>query len=86
MKQAAGKEAIPPRGMPNYEETEDAYRFGYGARSQYGKQYSSWDASLETQLEKDWSETYTGLDWPSYKAAVQRGWDYQDKQDLKKAA
>jgi hypothetical protein len=28
VKQAAGKEAIPPRGMPNYEETEDAYRFG----------------------------------------------------------
>ena len=85
VKQAVGKEAIPPRGVLTYEETEDAYRFGYGARSQYGKTYSSWDAPLETQLSKDWRETYTGLDWESYKDAVQRGWDYQDKHDLRNA-
>ena len=86
VKQAAGKEAIPPRRMPNYEQTEDAYRFGYGARSQYGTQFTRWDASLEAQLAKDWRETYTGMDWESYKASVQRGWDYDEKSGLRKAA
>jgi len=86
VKQAAGKEAIPPRGVPTYEQTEDAYRFGFGARTQYGKKYAAWDKPLETELERDWRETYIGLNWPSYKAVVQRGWNCQDKQDLKKAA
>jgi len=86
VKQAAGKEAIPPRGMPNYEEIEDAYRFGYGARSQYANRFSRWDSSLEAQLAKDWRETYTGLDWESYKAAVRRGWDCDEKSGLSKAA
>jgi hypothetical protein len=72
--------------VPNYEQIEDAYRFGYGARSQYGKQYSRWDDSLETQLEKDWRETYTGMDWENYKAAVERGWDYEQKSGFRKAA
>ena len=39
VKQAAGKQPIPPRGQPTFEEAEDAYRFGYGARFQYGQQY-----------------------------------------------
>jgi hypothetical protein len=93
VKQAAGLESIPPRGMPTEEEIDDpyhfvevAYRFGYGARSQYGKQYSGWDKTLETQLETDWREAYVGLDWEKYKDAVQRGWNYDDTQRLNKAA
>ena len=58
VKQASGKEAIPPRGMPNYEQTEDAYRFGYGARQQYADRYPQWDSSLEEQLARDWKDTY----------------------------
>lgn len=86
VKQAAGKEVIPPRGVPNYEDTEDAYRFGYGARSQYGNRFPRWDNSVEAQLAKDWRGTYTGLDWESYKDAVQRGWDYDEKSGFRKAA
>ena len=86
VKQAAGKEAIPPRGVPNYEETQDAYRFGYGARSQYGNRFSRWDPLLETELERDWRETYKDRDWQRYRESVRRGWDYQDKQGLSEAA
>jgi len=32
-RQASGKETIPPRGVPTYEELEPAYRYGLGARS-----------------------------------------------------
>jgi hypothetical protein len=86
VKQASGKEAIPPRGTPNYEQTEHAYRFGYGARSQYGQRFPRWDDSLEAQLAKDWRETYTGMDWESYKAAIQKGWYYDEKSGVRKAA
>src|SRR5215467_7108693 len=47
VKQAAGKEPIPPRHTPTYEEAEDAYRFGYGARSQYASQFPTWNDRLE---------------------------------------
>jgi hypothetical protein len=86
VKQASGKQPIPPRGQPTYEEAEDAYRFGYGARAQYGQRHNSWNNQLETQLEQDWRETYNDRDWARYRDSIRRGWDYQDKQGIRKAA
>jgi len=86
VKQAAGKEPIPPRGQPTYEEAEDAYRFGYGARSQYGKRYGKWNDQLERQLQQDWSETYQDREWTHYRNSIRRGWDYDDQRDVRKAA
>jgi len=86
VKQASGKQSIPPRGEPTYEEIEDAYRFGYGARSQYGKQYSSWNDQLESQLQTDWRDTYNDRDWQRYRQSIRRGWDYQDRDGLRHAA
>jgi len=79
VKQAAGKQPIPPRGQPTYEEVEDAYRFGYGARSQYGKDNRTWNDQLERKLEQDWSGTYNDRQWSRYRDSVRRGWDYQEK-------
>ena len=86
VKQASGKEPIPPRGVPNYEQAEYAYRFGYGARQQYGQRFSKWDSSLEEQLARDWKDTYAGIQWDSQKEAVRRGWDYDEKSGMSKAA
>jgi hypothetical protein len=86
IKQAAGKQPIPPRGQRTYEETEDAYRFGYGARGQYQRQYPSWNQRLESKLEQDWRETYTDLDWEEYRAAVRRGWEFDEDRAVHKAA
>ncbi|HLH54294.1 MAG TPA: hypothetical protein VKY92_11835 [Verrucomicrobiae bacterium] len=86
VKQASGKEPIPPRGQPTYEEVEDAYRFGYGARSHYKQRYSSWNSQLETQLQQDWRETHSDRDWQHYRDSVRRGWDYDDNQGMRKAA
>jgi hypothetical protein len=86
MKQAVGKEAIPPRGMPTYEEIEDAYRFGFGARYQYDSQYPVWDMRLEAQLEQDWRETYGDRHWGRYREFVRHAWDYDGKSGLSKAA
>src|SRR5215468_861064 len=86
VKQAAGKEPIPPRGQPTYEEVEDAYRFGYGARSHYRQQYTNWNNQLETQLERDWRETHNDRDWARYRTSIRRGWDYDENQGFRKAA
>jgi hypothetical protein len=76
VKQAAGKEAIPPRGERTYEDVEPAYRFGYGARSQYGKNFSQWDGDLEMELRRDWETTYPESDWDRHVRYVRRGWEY----------
>jgi hypothetical protein len=76
VKQAAGKQPLPPRGQPTYEDEESAYKFGYGARSYYGSKYSKWDDDLETQLRRDWEASGSG-DWPSRRASIRRGWDYK---------
>jgi len=86
VKQAAGKQPIPPRGMPTYEEAEDAYRFGYGARWHYHQQYPSWTNQLESQLERDWTETYIDRDWKRFRSNIRRGWEYEGGRELKKAA
>lgn len=86
VKQAAGKQPIPPRGQPTYQEAEDAYRFGFGARSQYGQRYRQWDDRLENQLKEDWSTTYDNREWNRFRDVVQRGWAHEDQQGFSKAA
>jgi hypothetical protein len=86
VKQAAGKQPIPPRGQPTYEEVEDAYRFGYGARSHYRQHYPTWNNQLETQLEQDWRDTYNDRDWARYRRLIRGGWEYSDRQGLERAA
>jgi hypothetical protein len=76
IRQAAGKEAIPPRGVPTYEEDEDAYRFGYGAREHYGTRYPEWDERLEAELRRDWDDA--DPDWERHRSAIRRGWDYRE--------
>jgi hypothetical protein len=78
VKQAAGKQSIPPPYQPNYEDFEPAYRFGFGARRHYGSTYPAWDDQLETQLRSDWMATYPDAeyDWNRYRSHIRRGWDY----------
>src|SRR5262245_42936211 len=72
LKQAVGAEPI----------TEEAYRFGYGARSDYGKRFTQWDDQLEAQLKQDWSEAHHDLDWVAYRDSIRRAWEYEGRQDL----
>ncbi len=79
-RQASGKEIIPPRGVPTYEEAEPAYRYGFGARSQYGAEHPDWDDELEIQLKGEWEEIAPAgkLTWMQDRAAIRRGWDYEE--------
>jgi|SRR5581483_9587171 len=77
VRQASGKEAIPPRGQPVYEDIEPAYRFGHGARSYYGKRYPTWNGDLEKELRRDWAESSDQDDWNTHVTYIRRGWDYK---------
>ena len=79
VKQASGTQPIPPRGEPVYEKIEPAYRFGYGARSHYGKTHPSWNPALESELRRDW--TASGgqeNDWGTESQFIRKGWDYKN--------
>ena len=83
-RQASGKEAIPPRGQPAYDEIEPAHRFGYGARSYYHNEYPEWDDELEARLKNDWEQTAAGRKqtWMQDRAAIRYGWDFADIEEV----
>ncbi|HKY90977.1 MAG TPA: hypothetical protein VJM11_08055 [Nevskiaceae bacterium] len=71
IKQAAGR-SQPQAGtqaMRGYDELEPAFRYGYGAKTQY--QGSSWNDDLETRLRAD----YQG-DYLRDREYIRRGYDY----------
>ncbi len=81
VRQASGRESIPPRGQPTYEEIEPAHRFGYGARAYYHDEFPQWDVELESQLRSDWRELYPDRDdeWKKDVKEIRYGWDYKKK-------
>jgi hypothetical protein len=81
VKQAAGKEAIPPMSQKNPADVDDKdwqvveadHRYGVGARSQYGDQ--EWDDRTESKLKEEWGDLKSGRTWDEVKSSVRRGWD-----------
>jgi len=82
LKQASGKQPIPPAGTPNrdsssrsftdWNSAEPAVRYGYAARYYY--QDSEWNDELESKMRRDWDDTESGSTWEQVKSAVKRGW------------
>ena len=79
VKQASGNQPIPPRGVPVYEKAEQAYRFGYGARSQYGKKFPQWNEQLATELQRDWRDSNPQGNWDEDVDYIQEGWAYEEE-------
>ncbi|HEY4243907.1 MAG TPA: hypothetical protein VGM88_29035 [Kofleriaceae bacterium] len=79
VRQAAGTEPIPgdaKRGTEvAWEGVEDAYRFGVGARHQYGRDHVVWDNGLDARLATDWGALNAARTWAEAKPHVRRGWD-----------
>ncbi len=87
VKQAAGKESIPPEGTPNmkpmkdskskdfgYESHEPALRYGFGASSQYS-QFDGWNDQLERTLKDEWTGLGTDRDWTIARDDVRAGFE-----------
>jgi len=79
--QAAGREPTPPPQVPNFDQDEPAYRFGYGARTHYGSRYPLWSDELERELSTEW-----GDDWDRVRPSVLRGWSYRPSTETRKAS
>ena len=77
LKQAAGKQAIPPGNAANppdnWNDAEPGIRYGYGAARQY--QGQDWNDGLESKLKADWHGAGNEGTWDHVKSAVRRGWD-----------
>jgi hypothetical protein len=76
LKQALGKEPIPPPGVPNIEwdHAEPALRYGWGAAGHY-KDHADWDDRVEAKLKQEWNDLKSGRTWEEVKSFVRRGWD-----------
>lgn len=83
VKQAAGKDPVPPMTSKNppdvddkdWKRVEEDYRYGVGARHYYGDQHSDWDDRLESKLREEWGDLKNGRTWDEVKSSVRRGWD-----------
>lgn len=78
VKQAAGKQPIPPGNMPNpsWEDVEPSYQYGVGARTQHGATNQGWDDRIESKLKEEWSQLKSGQTWDEVKGRVRRAWDH----------
>jgi hypothetical protein len=84
VKQAAGRERIPPVTVPNggqppsapgdWKDAEAAVRYGFGAHEQYRGTYAAWNDDLETRLSTEWDEERTGKPYREVRSAVWIGW------------
>ena len=91
VKQAAGKEVVPPDHVANakprhdgkthedYEAAEPALRYGYGASSQFAE-HKSWDDKLESKLSTDWDNLKSGRTWDDVWTHVRSGFERARKQ------
>ncbi|WP_437940544.1 hypothetical protein [Sorangium sp. So ce341] len=76
VKQALGKQPIPPRHVPNsdWDDVEPGLRYGWGAAGQY-TEHRDWDDRVESKLREEWNDLKSGRTWDEAKSAVRRGWD-----------
>ena len=84
VKQAAGKEAIPPGNQPNpkkWDDVEPTYRYAAGAHEQYGTAHPAWDDKLESKLSSDWKDIKSGHTWDEVKETVRHAWDSTKKKN-----
>lgn len=80
VKQATGKEPIPRTNAPSlsWDDAESPMAFGYGARTQYGRDHQEWNDKLEGTLRSEWEQgrDKTRRAWEDVKSFVKRGYEH----------
>lgn len=81
VKQAIGKDPIPPMNQPNpeFDDVEPALAYGFGAHEEYGQKYDTWNQEVETKLRTEWDDEKAGRAFDDVKPYVRRGWDYRPR-------
>ena len=88
VKQALGKEPIPPMSQPtkpdeDWDKVEDELRYGYGAHQQYRVEHRDWNDRLEAKLKEEWNDLHSGRTWDEAKSSVRRGWERATSETMK---
>lgn len=86
--QAVGSTPVPPLDQKNppdakdakdaqrargWDDVEDSYRYGAGARHEYKD--TDWNDGLESKLKQEWEDLKTGRTWAETRDAAKHGWD-----------
>lgn len=90
IKQAAGKQPIPPPDEPNpakvlgewkWDEAEYPISYGYAAHRQFGGEHPTWNESLENKLRTEWEAGKGKAEstWDRIKHFVKYGYDYKSR-------
>jgi len=60
---------------------EEPARYGYSARSQYGKEHPKWNDQLDAKLHQEWDalKSDAGRGWGEVKGSVRHGYEYRDR-------
>ena len=56
-----------------WEDAQLPIRFGHGASAHYP---GAWDEAFESQIRRDWEESYPGESWEQARALARRGWNH----------
>jgi hypothetical protein len=86
VKQAAGKQSIPPNEGLNPpkvigdwdDDVEVPMGYGYSAGQEYGAAHARWDGDLEEKLKAEWERGREGArrDWDEVKQFVREGYEH----------
>jgi hypothetical protein len=71
-------EATPPKTLPDFNEFESAYRFGYGARLEFEMELNDGDFS-QIDLEREWRTMNPNREaqWEQDSIAILFGWSFE---------
>jgi hypothetical protein len=84
LRQAAGREAVPPGDGPNpphvigdWDDVELPVGYGHGARQQYGARFAAWNTDLESVLREEWERGRPAdrRPWDEVSAHVRKGYE-----------
>lgn len=79
LKQAMGKEPIPPKGVPNPPDPDEwagGARYGYGAGlADDWRTHAAWGDELEGSLRRDWDSMKSGRSWDQVRDRVRTGFE-----------
>jgi hypothetical protein len=76
-----GERMLLPSNQSIFDELESAFRFGFGARMEYGDDHPQWDTDLEIRLAREWCHLNPARlqTWELDREAVRYAWNYEEK-------
>jgi len=63
-----------------FDELEPAFRFGFGARIEFGEEHQAWDDNLEILLAREWRRLDPTREqtWEQDREAIRYGWEFEE--------